>query len=53
MYQRILPYCHYDELKEKEFNLNVPRYVDRSELEENTFLALFYIRKNDVLNLQI
>ena len=30
-------YCHvadYEELKENEFNLNVPRYVDISELEE-------------------
>ena len=30
-------YCHvadYDELKENEFNLNVPRYVDISEPEE-------------------
>jgi type I restriction enzyme M protein len=36
-YENIEGYCHvadFDELKENEFNLNVPRYVDISELEE-------------------
>ena len=36
-YEDINGYCHiadFEELKENEFNLNVPRYVDISELEE-------------------
>ena len=36
-YEEIHGYCHiadFDELKENEFNLNVPRYVDISETEE-------------------
>ena len=36
-YEDIEGYCHiadFDELKENEFNLNVPRYVDISETEE-------------------
>ena len=36
-YEEIAGYCHIadsDELKENEFNLNVPRYVDISEIEE-------------------
>ena len=37
-YQDIKGYCHiatFEELKENEFNLNVPRYVDISVLEED------------------
>jgi len=36
-YEDIDRYCHianFEEVKENEFNLNVPRYVDTSELEE-------------------
>ena len=36
-YEETSGYCHianYDELKENEFNLNVPRYVDISETEQ-------------------
>ena len=36
-YEDIEGYCHiadFEELKENEFNLNVPRYVDISETEE-------------------
>ena len=36
-YEDIDGYCHiadFEELKENEFNLNVPRYVDISESEE-------------------
>ena len=36
-YEDVTGYCHiadFDELKENEFNLNVPRYVDISETEE-------------------
>ncbi len=37
-YKDVKGYCHiasFEELKENEFNLNVPRYVDISELEED------------------
>ena len=57
-YEDIDGYCHiadFEELKENEFNLNVPRYVDISESEEEidiqkTIDELKKLRKRETRN---
>lgn len=50
-YEDIEGYCHianYNELKEKGFNLNVPRYVDISESEEEIDIQLIINELNEL-----